>query len=166
MDGQTPQLKKLGLLPGARWSLVNAPSDFRFEIPPDAADRVEPGTAADVVVAFVRASAELDDILAAAQKWIFPNGALWIAWPRAAAGHVGDLSDNVVRDAALARSLVDTKVAAINEDWSGLKLVWRTSARGQPQSRAGVSAGQKSVPLTPRIGEHEQQPDRGCDTEE
>jgi hypothetical protein len=129
VDSPTPQLKKLGLLPGARWSLVNEPSDFRFETAPDAADRVEPGVTADVVVAFIREAVELADILGEAEKWIFPNGALWIAWPRKAAGHVSDLTDNVVRDAALARSLVDTKVAAINEDWSGLKLVWRTSAR-------------------------------------
>jgi len=129
VDSPTPQLKKLGLLPGARWTLVNAPSDFRFETAPDAADRVEPGAAADVVIAFVREAAELEGILTDTEQWIFPAGALWIAWPRKAAGHVSDLSDTVVRDAALTRSLVDTKVAAINEDWSGLKLVWRVSAR-------------------------------------
>ena len=64
------------------------------------------------------------------QPSIFPAGALWIAWPRRAAGHESDVTDNVVREAALARSLVDTKVAAIDADWSALKLVWRVSARG------------------------------------
>ena len=125
----TPQLSKLGLVRGARWLLVGAPADFRFEIDPDAADRSD-GTSADVVVAFVRAAAELPGILSSLEQTIFPAGALWIAWPRKAAGHVSDLTDNVVRDAALARQLVDTKVAAINEDWSGLKLVWRKDARG------------------------------------
>jgi hypothetical protein len=54
---------------------------------------------------------------------------LWAAWPRKAAGHVSDLDENVIRDAALERGLVDVKVAAIDTDWSGLKLVWRLANR-------------------------------------
>jgi hypothetical protein len=57
-------------------------------------------------------------------------GGLWIAWPRKAAGHVSDVDENAIREAALARKLVDVKVAAIDEDWSGLKLVWRREHRG------------------------------------
>jgi hypothetical protein len=131
----TPQLKKLGIVPGARWALDAPPDDWGFQSEPDPADRVSSdqlrtGAAADVVLAFVRVAAELPPLLARLEPAIFPAGSLWIAWPRKAAGHVSDLTDTVVRDAALARRLVDTKVAAIDDDWSGLKLVWRVDARG------------------------------------
>jgi hypothetical protein len=125
----TAQLKKLGLLPGANWSLVDAPAGFRFEEPPDAAAEVPAGSPADVVVAFVHAAADIPPILERYERAIFPAGALWIAWPRRAGGHTSDITENTVREAALARSLVDVKVAAIDQDWSGLKLVWRRSAR-------------------------------------
>jgi hypothetical protein len=125
----TPQLSKLGLTPGARWRLDAAPTDWSFEVSPDPADEVGDGRAADVVLAFVTTASALTPTLERLEPAIFPAGALWIAWPRKAAGHVSDLTDNVVREAALARSLVDTKVAAIDTDWSGLKLVWRVSAR-------------------------------------
>jgi hypothetical protein len=124
-----PQLRKLGLVSGARWRLDSAPADWAFEISPDADDEVADGSTADVVIAFVTAAEQVAPSLERLEPVIFPAGALWIAWPRKAAGHVSDITDNVVRDAALARSLVDTKVAAIDADWSGLKLVWRVSAR-------------------------------------
>ncbi|MFC5502733.1 DUF3052 domain-containing protein [Lysinimonas soli] len=125
----TPQLTKLGIVPGARWSLVGADDGWAFATDPDAADRAPDDAPADVVVAFVRTAAELESVLLAQESRIFPAGALWIAWPRKAAGHVSDLSDSVVRAAALARTLVDVKVAAIDDDWSGLKLVWRREHR-------------------------------------
>ena len=126
---QTPQLKKLGLLPGKRWAIDGRPDDWFFEVAPDPADRVAISGPADVVIAFVRAADELPELLARLENAIRPAGALWIAWPRRAGGHLSDITDNVVRDAALSRSLVDTKVAAIDQDWSALKLVWRTTAR-------------------------------------
>jgi hypothetical protein len=125
----TPQLRKLGIVPGARWSVVGADAGWRFETAPDAASEVAPGDPADVVVAFVRTPAELHAALVEQERRIHPAGALWIAWPRKAAGHVSELGDAVVRGAALARSLVDVKVAALDHDWSALKLVWRTGAR-------------------------------------
>lgn len=125
----TPQLKKLGIVPGARWALLGAPADWRFDTEPDAATRVEPGEPADVLLAFVPAAAQLEAALDAGERVIFPAGALWIAWPRRAGGHTSDLTDGVVRNAALRRRLVDTKVAAIDSDWSGLKLVWRLQFR-------------------------------------
>jgi hypothetical protein len=125
----TSQLQKLGILPGVRWSIVDASADWKFSTAPDATLRVAEGEPVDVVVAFVRSAAEITPALMRLEQSIFPAGALWIAWPRKAAGHVSDVTDNVVRDAALARKLVDTKVAAIDEDWSGLKLVWRKEHR-------------------------------------
>jgi hypothetical protein len=125
----TPQLKKLGLAPGVRWALVAAPRDWAFEVAPDPADAAASGEPAEVIIFFARTAAEVAPALAQLEPLIFPAGALWIAWPRKAAGHVTDLSDTAIRELALARSLVDTKVAAIDHDWSGLKLVWRVSAR-------------------------------------
>jgi hypothetical protein len=125
----TDQLKKLGIVPGARWAIDNRPKGWSFETEPDAAEEVTPATTADVVIAFVTTAAKIRPALARLEPSIFPAGALWIAWPRKAAGHVSDMGDAVVRAAALERELVDVKVAAIDEDWSGLKLVWRKAAR-------------------------------------
>ena len=125
----TPQLRKLGVVPGARWAVVGADPDWRFETAPDAAAEVSGSAPADVVLVFVREAAELDAALAEQERRIHPAGALWIAWPRKAAGHVSDLGDSVVREAALSRRLVDTKVAALDQDWSALKLVRRKEAR-------------------------------------
>jgi hypothetical protein len=127
----TPQLKKLGLAPGVRWAVDGRPDGWRFDTAPDPGSEVPPGASADVVLAFVRSAAELPPLIERLEGAIFPAGALWIAWPRKAAGHISDVTDNVVREAALARVLVDTKVAAVDEDWSALKLVWRMSARAQ-----------------------------------
>jgi hypothetical protein len=125
----TAQLKKLGLQPGVRWSLDDAPEGWSFESEPDAADHVPATAPADVIIAFVHAAAEITPTLLRLEQRIFPAGALWIAWPRKAAGHISDVGDAVVREAALARDLVDVKVAALDNDWSALKLVWRKSAR-------------------------------------
>jgi hypothetical protein len=126
---QTPQLKKLGLVPGARWAIHARPDGWSFESAPDPADEVSVGQPVDVLVAFVRVAAEIPELLERLEGAIHPAGALWIAWPRKAGGHPSDITDNVIRDAALKRSLVDTKVAAVDVDWSAVKLVWRLSAR-------------------------------------
>jgi hypothetical protein len=125
----TPQLRKLGIVPGARWSVIGADAGWHFETAPDTAAEVASTASADVVLVFVRAAAELEPALVQQEQRVFPSGALWIAWPRKAAGHVSDLGDSVVRDAALAHRLVDVKVAALDYDWSALKLVWRAEAR-------------------------------------
>ena len=125
----TPQLKKLGIVAGARWFTSNPPSGWAFETEPDDSLRVAEGTPADVVVAFVSSAAEIEPALVRLEPRVFPAGALWIAWPRKAGGHVSDITDSVVRDAALRRRLVDVKVAAIDTDWSALKLVWRKEFR-------------------------------------
>jgi hypothetical protein len=63
-------------------------------------------------------------------KRIYPGGALWIAWPRRAGGHRSDITDNIVREQALPLGVVDVKIAAIDNDWSGMRLVWRLANRG------------------------------------
>jgi hypothetical protein len=122
----TPQARKLGLKPGLRLALVDPPPDWRLDAPPP----LEPARSgpADVVIAFVRRASALPGLVALGER-IFPDGALWAAWPRKAAGHVSDVTENGIREAVLPHGLVDVKVAAIDADWSGLKLVWRTERR-------------------------------------
>jgi hypothetical protein len=132
----TPLAKKLGCKPGGRLLTRSAPDGFTVAGLPDGnvGGELRPGADAggpgDVVVAFFRARGELAAELPGLGESIFPAGALWIAWPRRAAGHDSDIRDQDVRDLALPLGLVDVKVAALGEDWSGLRLVWRTERRG------------------------------------
>jgi len=123
------QARKLGLKPGHRVALDEPPAGWQLREPPDGLRGPDPDGAADVIVAFFREGAEIGGRLPALARRIFPAGALWAAWPRRAAGHHSDITDNLVREHALGLGLVDVKVAAIDEDWSGLRLVWRTRNR-------------------------------------
>jgi hypothetical protein len=123
----TPQLKKLGIKPGLRLVVVGADASWEFAEPVVDVEQVTHG-ATDVALVFVRSEAELGG-LATWGEWIFPAGSLWIAWPRKAAGHVSDVTENAIRDGALELGMVDVKVAAIDTDWSGLKLMWRKENR-------------------------------------
>ena len=124
----TPQARKLGLKPGLRVALVARPDGWHFDGAPEL-DIVDSDAAADVLISFVRATHELAERVEAHGRQIFPDGALWVAWPRRAAGHVSDVTDNTIREIVLPLGLVDVKVAAIDDDWSGLKVVWRRERR-------------------------------------
>ena len=124
----TPQVKKLGITAGCRLSLVGAPAGWTLEAPAPETVPVDEGPA-DVIVAFARSAADVRRLIPELGERIRPAGALWIAWPRKAAGHVSDVTDNLLRDVALPLGLVDVKVAAIDTDWSGLKIVWRKELR-------------------------------------
>jgi hypothetical protein len=125
----TPQARKLGLKAGTRVALDAPPNGWELADPP--AGLLAPGAddPADVIVAFFRAADEITDRLPTLARRIFPAGAVWALWPRRAAGHVSDITDGVVRSCALELGLVDVKVAAVDEDWSGLRLVWRAGNR-------------------------------------
>jgi len=125
----TPQLKKLGILPGRTWDVDGRPAGWDFETEPDADARASTGPV-DVAIAFITELAQLVPIYERFERRIHPAGAIWVAWPRKAAGHVSDVDENAIRGAALERGLVDIKVAAIDVDWSGLKVVWRKALRG------------------------------------
>ena len=131
----TPLAKKLGCKPGGRLLTRSAPAGFEVGGLPEGCREVrlrrgkKAGEREDVVLAFFGVLADLAAALPDLGETIFPDGALWIAWPRRAAGHDSDIREGDVRDAALPLGLVDVKVAAVGEDWSGLKLVWRTERR-------------------------------------
>jgi hypothetical protein len=122
----TPQARKLGLKPGSRLAVVGAPPGWVLQDPPPTV--AAPAGPVDVLIVFARAAAELTGLPALAER-IFPDGALWVAWPRKAAGHRSDVTENGIRDAVLPHGLVDVKVAAVDPDWSGLKIVWRRANR-------------------------------------
>lgn len=124
----TPQLKKLGIGAGTRLDVIGRPAGWSFEIEPTEASWVDEGPV-DVVLAFTPTAADVARLVPLLGERIRPAGAIWIAWPRKAAGHVSDVSENLLRDVALPLGLVDVKVAAIDSDWSGLKIVWRKELR-------------------------------------
>lgn len=125
----TPQAKKLGLKPGQRLSIEKAPAGWTLAGPPDGLTSVVAPEPADVILSFIRSAAELPERLPALAARIHPSGALWVAWPRRAAGHQSDVTENAIRAVALPLGIVDVKVAALDADWSSLKLVWRVENR-------------------------------------
>ena len=124
-----PQARKLGLKAGQRVVLHEAPEGWALTDPPDGLAGPGPDGQADVIVAFFTEAGEIGRQLGDLGRRIYPAGALWIAWPRRAAGHRSDITDNVIREHVLPLGLVDVKVAAIDADWSGLRVVWRTENR-------------------------------------
>jgi hypothetical protein len=125
----TPQARKLGLKPGQRVGLDDPPAGWQLTDPPTGLEPAGAGEPADVIIGFFAAEAELPARLPGLVRRIHPGGALWVAWPRRAGGHHSDITDNAVREHALPLGVVDVKVAAIDDDWSGLRLVWRKSNR-------------------------------------
>jgi hypothetical protein len=125
----TPQARKLGLKAGMRVGFSEPPDGWDLTEPPDGLLLPDAGGAADVIIAFFRAAVELGDRLPDLGRQVFPGGALWALWPRRAAGHDSDITDNVIRTFARGLGLIDLKVAAVDDDWSGLRLVWRKEAR-------------------------------------
>jgi DUF3052 family protein len=125
------QARKLGLEPGHRVSLDAPPPGWVFADPPGGLETVAAPEAADVIVAFFYRAADLASRLPGLAERVFPDGAIWAAWPRRAGGHTSDITDNLVREHAQLLGLVDVKVAAIDDDWSGLRLVWRKENRAR-----------------------------------
>ena len=127
----TPLPKKLGIKAGFRVRLANAPADVRAELH-DALAECElhnEGSALDFVMLFTKSSEELVREFSRMAKLLTPTGMLWVSWPKKSSGVVTDLDDNVVRDIGLAAGLVDVKVCAVTDVWSGLKFVRRVKDR-------------------------------------
>ncbi|HEX2823032.1 MAG TPA: hypothetical protein VHO07_23140 [Streptosporangiaceae bacterium] len=124
-----PQAAKLGLKPEQRVHLHHAPPGWVLTDPPAGLTGADDDGRADVVIAFFTRADDIAGQLDELARRIYPAGALWVAWPRRAAGHRSDITDNVIRTHVLPLGLVDVKVAAIDDDWSGLRVVWRTENR-------------------------------------
>ena len=127
----TPLPKKLGIKPGFRVALSNAPAEVRAEL---AAELASCGVAnkvgeLDFAMFFTKSRAELKKEFAKLAKPLAPAGMLWISWPKKSSGVATDLDENVVREIGLGGGLVDVKVCAVTDIWSGLKFVRRVKDR-------------------------------------
>jgi hypothetical protein len=125
----TPLVKKLGIKPADVVVLLQAPDGFQLDLPEGAVVRRRLAGHADVALLFTTEKATLERRIDALGRAIAPDGTIWVAWPKKASRVPTTMTEQVVRDVALPLGLVDTKVAAIDDTWSGLKLVWRLSAR-------------------------------------
>jgi hypothetical protein len=130
----TPLAKKLGIKPGHHVALIDAPDDLESlleGLPADAvvSSALDDHATFDVLVCFVKDSRQLRSRFPRWEKKLQSNGGLWIAWPKKASGVPTDLTEDVVRIVGLDAGLVDNKVCAIDETWSGLRLVIRVKDR-------------------------------------
>jgi len=132
-------VQKLGLKPGFRIFVDGAPVAYDKivgDLPDDVgiASRLKPPL--DMVHIFATDPAVLRKKLPACREAIAPDGMVWVSWPKKASGVATNLSENQVRDTALALGLVDIKICAVDDTWSGLKLVIPLAQRKRPAAKA------------------------------
>ncbi|MHB9860025.1 DUF3052 domain-containing protein [Streptomyces sp. YIM S03343] len=126
----TPLARKLGVRPGHRVRLLHAPEGWAVPgLPDDCETGIGGPRGADIALAFYGTHARLSAEAPALVRDLADDAMLWIAWPRKAAGHVSDITENALRELFLPLGVVDVKVAALGEDWSGLKFVRRRENR-------------------------------------
>jgi len=133
----TPLPKKLGIKDGARLGVMRAPDDFARTLGAlpvgVVARKVVAGKGTyDVIVCFTRTMAELARDVPVLKQRLDPAGGLWLAWPKQASGVETDVNETLVRTRGLAAGLVDNKVCAIDDVWSGLRFVVRLGDRPKP----------------------------------
>jgi hypothetical protein len=128
----TPLVRKLGIKEGHRVAFSSAPpgfDDLLGELPGDVSVRSRLTGPLDVIVFFTKSRGELERRLPALRRAMDPAAGLWIAWPKRSSGVETDMTEDVARELGLANRLVDNKVCAIDETWSGLRLVIRLKDR-------------------------------------
>jgi hypothetical protein len=127
----TPLPKKLGFKPGMRVRFVNEPADFRGLLGAleDLNVCIKGGSNLDLVMLFCKDRAALHKQFKSQAETISPTGMLWVGWPKKTSGVITDLTETEVREHGLACGLVDVKVCAISDVWSGLKFVVRLKDR-------------------------------------
>ncbi len=130
----TPLAKKLGIKPGHRVALCSAPDDFEallVDLPADAlvTSDLSDSDAFDVILCFATDLRQFKASFPGSVKKLTPDGGLWVAWPKKASGIATDLTENVIREHGLPTGLVDNKVCAIDDTWSGLRFVVRLKDR-------------------------------------
>jgi hypothetical protein len=127
-----PLAEKLGIKPGTRIAILNAPRGYRRTLGPLPAG-VKVVTSARGVFPFIHFFAVRRAVLASKLPLLLdrltPDGSVWVSWPKQASGVATDITEDVIRAVALPTGLVDVKVAAIDDVWSGLKLVRRLKNR-------------------------------------
>ena len=128
----TPLPQKLGIKPGMTLHVVDAPMDYGALIAP-VATKVAFATRltrdVELLHAFVTRKGRLQEVLDRARAGLGPEAIVWVSWPKKAAGLASEITEDTVRDLALPLGFVDVKVCAIDNTWSGLKLVVRKALR-------------------------------------
>jgi hypothetical protein len=137
----TPLVKKLGIKPGFNIALVNAPTAYAedLDLPAGVTIDFRSGNSSnsrsdkllDFAQLFVKSEKELKTKFSKYAKRLNASGMLWVSWPKKSSGVSTDLSENVVREIGLAAGLVDVKICAVSEVWSGLKFVYRLTDRAK-----------------------------------
>ena len=131
----TPLAKKLGIQEGHRVVLLDAPTGFASTLeplPPVKLEHKLPRSGeVDVAVVFVTKKSDLIKRVATIQPRLAPAGGLWIAWPKKASKVPTDITEDTIREVCLPRGLVDNKVCAVDDVWSGLRLVIRKELRNR-----------------------------------
>jgi len=128
----TPLAKKLGIKGGSRVALVNAPEDFQTTLGelPDTVQLVKRLThSLDIILFFVASERDLTRDFAKLAAKLVANGMIWIAWPKKSSGVTTDLTFQNVQRIGLTAGLVDVKICAVDDTWSGLKFVYRLKDR-------------------------------------
>jgi hypothetical protein len=130
----TPLPRKLGLKPGSRFGIYGGPKDFGNALGAlprgvTVSRAMHGRTALDVILCFADSQRALERLLPRAQRRLAPTGGLWICWPKKASGIATDVTEAGVRRLGLEAGLVDNKVCAIDETWSGLRMVIRLADR-------------------------------------
>ena len=128
----SPLARKLGIKEGHRVAFVSAPGGFDHligDLPEGVTVKSQLRGPLDVIVFFTKSRADLERRLPALRRAMDPAAGLWIAWPKLSSGVETDLTENVTRELGLANRLVDNKVCAIDEIWSGLRFVIRLEDR-------------------------------------
>lgn len=128
----TPLIKKLGIKEGSRVALVNSPKGFQKELgplPAKAKLMSSTSTFLDVILFFASSAVELRKNFNVLAENLSANGMLWVAWPKKSSGVVTDLAFENVQRTGLDAGLVDVKICAVNDVWSGLKFVYRVKDR-------------------------------------
>lgn len=131
----TPLWKKLGCKPDSQMAVIAAPDEFDFDfdgIPSTIGVHRELKPEMDVILWFCFTVADVEIALAEGRKHMKSNAGLWISWPKKSSKIASELGDSLVRETGLVTGLVDTKVCAVNANWSGLRFVVRLKDRSAP----------------------------------
>jgi hypothetical protein len=128
----TPLAKKLGVKAGCRMVVIDPPANYDellAPLPDDVRRSHRIDARANLVHAFVTRRVQLQKLLTKAVAKASVDAAIWVSWPKKSANAATDMTEDVVREVALPLGLVDIKVCAVDEYWSGLKLVIRKALR-------------------------------------
>lgn len=141
----TPLVQKIGIKPGHRVLFKNHPPTFVKDLGalPDGVEEAGSKRNADVVVCFTEKLADLQKEFPRLAARLASDGMLWISWPKKSSGRHTDLTEDVVRRVGLECGLVDVKVCAVDETWSGLKFVIRLKDRPAAKKASAAAAGKK-----------------------